>query len=192
MSQTEEHRENVNAEGTSDAIRDIRDEFNNIIYDIYYNHKTKPNKGEKWSATQRDWMMSRALDLFPACQYDEESLALWVKNPLRLNWDSFDKGWKYFKLLDRSRELEHKLDNDKEENDDDIPSPNVSSAPRQSRRERYRYNPDNNDQSHNHNHNRRRSSRSPSPSRSRSRSRNKYKKTSVCICVFVFNLYLFP
>ena len=81
-------------------------------------------------------MMSRALNLFPASQHEEESLALLLKSPKRLNWGSFDEVWKCFKLLDRSRELEHKLQYDKEENNVDIPSAKASSAPCQSRRER--------------------------------------------------------
>ena len=142
MSQ-EEERENVNAEGISDAIQDIRDDFNNIIYDIYRNHVINPKKGEKWTSQQRKWMMTRAVNLFGACKYEEETLTEWVQSPDRLNWTSFVKDWKYFKLLDKSRELELKLDNN-----DDIPSPDNSPDPRPSRRQRYRYDPD---QSHNHN-----------------------------------------
>ena len=88
---TEKGRENVNADGITDAVLDIRNEFNTVMDDIYRNHVTNPKKREKWSANQRTWMMRRAADLFPACNYAEETLREWIESPNRLNWTSFTK-----------------------------------------------------------------------------------------------------
>ena len=40
----EEERANINEDGVSEEVQDIRDEFNTVVTDIYRSHVTNPKK----------------------------------------------------------------------------------------------------------------------------------------------------
>ena len=81
----EEERANINEDGVTEEVQDVRDEFIAVMNDIYHSHVTNRKKRESWPQSRRDWMVRRADDLFSACEFTETTLQEWIERQDHLN-----------------------------------------------------------------------------------------------------------